>query len=55
MIGLNNRYELEVALDDKKYPKAYYKQYLGSVAMDETLAKIKIEELHITGWTLIED
>jgi hypothetical protein len=55
LIGLDNTYKLEVALDDKMYPKTYYKHYLGSVAVDETLAKIKTEELHITGWTLIED
>jgi len=55
VIGLDNRYELEVALDDKMYPKTYYKHYLGSVAVDETLAKIKTKELHIIRWTLTED
>jgi hypothetical protein len=55
VIGLDNRYELEVTLDDKMYPKTYYKHYLRSVAVDETLTKIKTKELHITGWTLTKD
>jgi hypothetical protein len=36
-----NIYEPEVALKDKVYPKMYYSHQLGSVAMDETLTKIK--------------
>jgi hypothetical protein len=31
-----NRYELEVALDDKVYLEMYYNHQLGNVAMDET-------------------
>jgi hypothetical protein len=33
----------------------YYNHQLGSVAMDETLTKIKARELQIAKWTLIED
>ncbi len=36
-----NRYELEVALEDKVYPKTYYKHQAWNVVVDETLAKIK--------------
>jgi len=40
-----NRYEPEVTLEDKVYPKTYYNHQPGNVAMDETLAKIKAQEL----------
>ncbi len=50
-----NRYELEVALKDKVYLKTYYRHQLKSVTVDETLAKIKAQELQIVGWMLTED
>ncbi len=50
-----NKYELEVTLEDKVYPKTYYNHQLGTIAMDETLTKIKAQKLHITKWMLIED
>jgi hypothetical protein len=31
-----NRYEPKVALEDKVYPKTYYRHQLGNVVMDET-------------------
>jgi hypothetical protein len=37
----NIKYELEVVLENKVYPKTYYEHQLGSVAEDETLTKIK--------------
>jgi hypothetical protein len=37
----NNKYELEVALDDKVYLETYYKHQPRTIIMDETLAKIK--------------
>jgi hypothetical protein len=37
----SNKYELEVALEDKVYPKMYYKHQLGSVVVDETPTNIK--------------
>jgi hypothetical protein len=41
----SKKYELKVALEDKVYLKTYYSHKLGSVVMDETLAKIKAHEL----------
>jgi len=41
----SNRYEPEVALKDKVYPKMYHKHQPRSVVMDETLAKIKEQGL----------
>ncbi len=32
-------------MEDKVYPKTYHSHQLGSVTMDETLAKIKAHEL----------
>jgi hypothetical protein len=37
----NDRYELEVALEDKVYLETYYKHQLGSGVMDKTPANIK--------------
>jgi hypothetical protein len=37
------------------YLKTYYRNQLGSVAVDETLAKIKAHELQIARWMLTED
>jgi hypothetical protein len=37
----NNIYEPKVALEDKVYLETYYSHQPGSVAMDETLTKIK--------------
>jgi hypothetical protein len=50
-----NKYELEVALEDKVYLKTYYKHQPRSVIMDETPGNIKAQGLQIIGWTLIED
>ncbi len=50
-----NRYEPKVVLENKVYSKTYYKHQLTSVAMHETLAKIKAQELQIARWMLIED
>ncbi len=36
-----NRYETEVVLEDKVYPKMYYRHQLKSVIVDETPTKIK--------------
>jgi hypothetical protein len=36
---LGNIYQLEVALEDKVYPKTYYNHQPWSVAMDETPTK----------------
>jgi hypothetical protein len=33
----------------------YYNHQPGSVVVDETLAKIKTQELQIAGWTLTKD
>jgi hypothetical protein len=52
---INNRYGPKVALKDKVYLKTYYNHQLGNVVVDKTLAKIKAQELHIAGWTLIKD
>ncbi len=49
---LGNRYEPEVALEDKVYPKMYYKHQPRSVVVDKTLAKIKTHGLQIVGWML---
>jgi hypothetical protein len=50
-----NKYEPEVVQKDKVYVETYYRHQLGSVAVDETLAKIKAQELQIVRWMLIED
>jgi hypothetical protein len=52
---LGNKYEWEVALEDKVCLETYYKHQPGSVIMDETLANIKAQGLQIAGWMLIED
>ncbi len=49
---INNRYELEVALEDKVYPETYYNHQPNNVVVDETPAKIKAQELQIVGWML---
>jgi hypothetical protein len=38
---LGNRYEPEVALEDKVYAKTYYKHQLRNVVVDETPTNIK--------------
>jgi len=50
-----NRYELEVVLEDKVYPKTYYEHKPRSFVVDETLANIKAQGLQIVEWMLIED
>jgi hypothetical protein len=41
----SNRYELEVAMEDKMYLGMNYSHQLGNVEMDETPAKSKAQEL----------
>ncbi len=38
---LGNKYEPKVAIEDKVYPKTYYRHQPWSIAMDETPTKIK--------------
>jgi hypothetical protein len=45
---------LEVSLEDKVYPKTYYHHSHDDIQVNETLAKIHVQNLQITGWTLIE-
>jgi len=42
-----NRFEPIVILKDKIYPKTNYKHQLGNVQIDETPAKVKVQELYI--------
>jgi hypothetical protein len=44
---LGNRYELEVALEDKVYPETYYRHQPRNVVVDETPTKIKAQGLQI--------
>ncbi len=48
-----NIYEPEVTLKDKARDVLSHKP--GSVIVDETLAKIKTQELQIGGWMLTQD
>jgi hypothetical protein len=50
-----NRYEPEITLEDKVYPKTNYNHQPGNVVVDEIPTKIKEWELHIIRWTLIKD
>ncbi len=50
----NNRYEPEIALEDKVYLETYYRHLPGNVIVDETLANIKAQGLQITKWMLIK-
>ncbi len=52
---VGNKYELEIALENKMYPKTYYSHQSGSVTLDEIPTKFKALELQIAKWTLIED
>jgi hypothetical protein len=47
---LGNRYEPEIVLEDKVYPKTYYKHHPRSVVMDETPINIKAQGLQIARW-----
>jgi hypothetical protein len=44
--------KIKVNLKDNVYPKTYYHHMLGQVQIDETLAKVQVQELHIVGWML---
>jgi hypothetical protein len=46
----NNIYDPKVIMEDKVYPKTYYRHQLGSVVMDETPTNIKAHGLQIAGW-----
>jgi hypothetical protein len=46
---------LEVSLEDKVYQETYYHHNQDDIQMDETPAKIQIQNLQITCWTLIEE
>ncbi len=41
----SNKYELEIALKDKVYSKTYYNHQPRTLAVDETLTKVKAQEL----------
>ncbi len=47
--------KLEVSLEDMVYLKTYYIHSQDDIQVDETLAKIQIQNLQITSWTLIEE
>jgi hypothetical protein len=51
----SNRYEPKIVMEDKVYLETYYSHQLGSVAVNETLAKIKAHELQIVRWMLTKD
>jgi hypothetical protein len=40
-MNYSNKYELEVAFEDKVYPETHYSHQPRSVVMDETQTKIK--------------
>jgi hypothetical protein len=42
-------------MEDKVYLETYYKHQPRSVVVDETLANIKAQGLHIGGWMLIKN
>ncbi len=42
---VNNKYELKITLEDKVYLKMYYNYQLKSVVVNETLTKVKAQEL----------
>jgi hypothetical protein len=48
-----NRFDPIVILKDKIYLN--YKHQLRNVQIDETLTKVKAQELYIASWTLIEE
>jgi hypothetical protein len=39
----------ETTLEDKVYPKTYYHHSQANIEMDETLAKIQVQNLQIVG------
>ncbi len=55
IVGNKYELELEVALEDKVYPKMYYNCQPGTVVMDDTTTKIKAQELQIAKWKLPKD
>jgi hypothetical protein len=46
---------LKISLEDKVYPKIYYHHIQADIEVDETPTKIKVQNLQIVGWTLIEE
>jgi hypothetical protein len=42
---IGNRYELEIAMENKIYLEMNYNHQLGNVEMDQTLAKNKAQKL----------
>ncbi len=52
---VGNKYEPEVALEDKVYLEMYYNHQLGNVVVDETTTRIKAQELEIVGWMLMKN
>jgi hypothetical protein len=42
-------------MEDKVYPKMYYRHQPRSVVVDETPTNIKAHGLQIAGWMLIQD
>ncbi len=51
----SNKYEPQVALEDKVYRETYYRHQPRSVTMDETLVKIKAQDLQIPRWMLTKN
>ncbi len=47
--------KLEVALENKVYIETYYQHKLSQVQIDETLVKVKVQELQIAKWTLTKN
>jgi hypothetical protein len=36
-------------------PETFFQHEVGKMEIDNTLARIKVQNLHITGWTIIEE
>jgi hypothetical protein len=45
----------KTTLEGKVYPKTYYHHNQSNIEVDETPTKIQVQNLHIVGWTLIEE
>ncbi len=46
---------LEVSLEDKVYPETNYHHSQDDIQVDETLAKIHVQNIQIVGWILTEE
>jgi len=45
----------KISLEDKVYPKTYYHHSQDDIQVDETPAKIHIQNLQIISWTLTKE